>query len=197
MIGQSDTLRRRWPAGDGFADVLIRLARAPDGWRTVLAATAYLAAYVLLDRISNIDALRGFDVTPWQPEAGLALAVLTVAGLRMAPVAVAAALLSSQILPDRPAPLIPAFIGAVFTGGSYALAAVFLRRIGKFDGRLHRSNDIVLLILAAIAAAAIGTAGYVVTYTWFGLFSWHDAPRVILQLSIGHAIGAVVLAPLV
>jgi two-component system sensor kinase FixL len=197
MNEQSNAIRRRGPISDGVAETLIRLAGRTDGWMVVLVATGYVAAYVVLDDISNIDVLRGFDVTPWQPEAGLALAVLTVAGLRMAPVAIAAALMSSQILPDQPAPLTPAFIGAVFIGGCYAAAAAFLRRIGRFDGRLHHSRDIVMVILAAIPAAGIGTGGYVVTYAAFGLFAWPDVPKVILQLWIGHAIGAVVLAPLV
>ena len=196
MSEQSDAVRRHEQMSDGIIETLVRLAGRNDAWMAVLAATGYAAAYVVLDHISNIDVLRGFDVTPWQPEAGLALAMLTVVGLRMAPVAVAAALLSSQILPDQPAPLAPAFIGAIFIGGSYAAAAAFLRRVGRFDGRLHHSRDIVMLILAAIPAAGLGTGGYVATYAAFGLFAWHDVPRVILQLWIGHAIGAVVVAPL-
>lgn len=166
------------------------------GWRALMLALAYTVAYLLLDRISYIDALRGFDVTPWQPEAGLALAVLFVTGLGMAPIAVAAALLSSQVLPDHVVPLVPAFIGAVFTGGSYAAAAAFLRHVAKLDGRLHRSRDIVILLLTALPAAGVSTGGYAVTYAAFGLFAWPDVPVVFLQLWIGHAIGAFVMAPL-
>ena len=195
MSEQSDALRRR-RASDGVIEALTWLARRSGGWTAVLAAAGYVAVYVLLDRVSDIDALRGFDVTPWQPEAGLALAVLVVQGLPFAPIAVAAALLSSQILPDQPAPLIPAFIGAVFIGGSYAAAAAVLRRAGTFDGRLRRSLDIVMLILAGILAAGVATGGYVGTYTAFGVFRWHDAGLVFLQLWIGHAIGATVMAPL-
>ncbi|MBV8537058.1 MAG: PAS domain S-box protein [Alphaproteobacteria bacterium] len=194
MSEQGGTLRRR--PGDGLLESLVRLAHRLGGWRAPTLALAYIAAYVLLDRISYIDALRGLDVTPWQPEAGLALAILVTAGLSFTPVAVAAALVSSQIVPDHMVPLVPAFLGAMCIGGSYAAAAAVLRHVAELDGRLHRSRDIVRLILAAIPSAGLATGGYVTIYAAFGLFAWPDVPMVFLQLWIGHAIGAIVMAPL-
>jgi len=46
-----------------------------------------VAVYVALDRLSFIGALHGVGITPWNPTAGLAMALLIIKGLRYSPLA--------------------------------------------------------------------------------------------------------------
>lgn len=168
----------------------------PATWSTVILSAGYLVLYLLLDRISSLEPLHGIDITPWNPQFGLALALLLAGGLTYVPLVVAGAFVSSQLLPTIAIPLIPAFVGALVVGAGYAAAAVTLRRILEFDPRLHRSRDVVALIAVSIVSGGIVAIGFVATYASAGLFLWSDFVEGCLQLWIGNAIGAIVLASL-
>ena len=168
----------------------------PRTWSALGLSAGYVALYLLLDRISDIEILHGLDITPWQPEPGLSMALLLTAGLGYAPVVVVAALLSSQLLPHVPVPLPTAVAGALVTGICYTAAAAALRYVWRIDPPLHRSKDIVALIVVVTVAAGLATAGAIALYTAAGLLSWGDYIRVSFGLWIGNAIGSIVLAPL-
>src|SRR5690242_3673692 len=68
--------------------------RGKLGWRNVAASIVYIALYLALDRLSFIGALHGVGITPWNPTAGLAMALLIIKGPRYAPLIMAAELLS-------------------------------------------------------------------------------------------------------
>lgn len=195
MANDSHLTARRMngPAVDAWS----RLAGLqPRSWSALGLSAAYVALYLLLDRISSLEVLHGLDVTPWQPEPGLSVALLLVAGLDYAPVVVVAALLSSQLLPDVPVPLPTALAAALVIGAAYTAAAAALRYVFGIDPRLHRSRDIVALIVATTLAAGVATGGAVALYTAAGLFSADDFAVVAFGLWIGNAIGSIVLAPL-
>src|SRR5215470_12014308 len=81
------------------------------GWRNVAASIGYIALYLALDRLSFIGALHGVGITPWNPTAGLAMALLIIKGLRYAPLILAAELLSGATLPIVPLSTVPIFLG--------------------------------------------------------------------------------------
>lgn len=166
-------------------------------WSGLALATGYVALYLALDRLSFIEALHGIDITPWNPQPGLTLALLIVNGLGYVPAVIIAALLSSQLLPLVSVPLIPAFIAAFIIAGGYAAAAAVLRRGFGIDARLQRPRDIVLLIVVAGISAGLVALGFVTTYAIVGIIGWKDFVEATTQLWIGDAIGAIVVAPLV
>ena len=57
---------------------------ANRGWRAIMLSIGYVALYLALDRLSFIGALHGIGITPWDPSAGLAMALLIINGLRYA-----------------------------------------------------------------------------------------------------------------
>lgn len=197
MVDQNGMIQRA-PAEAGPA---VRLAALPalrlGAWSTWALSAGYIVLYVLLDRVSSMEPLHGIDITPWNPQLGLALALLLVGGLGYTPIVVAGAFVSSQLLPTIPIPLAPALAGALVVGGGYTAAAVVLRRVLKMDPRLHRSRDIVALVAVAIVSAGFVAIGFVATYASAGLFLWSDFVEGCAQLWIGDAIGVIVLAPLV
>jgi two-component system, LuxR family, sensor kinase FixL len=177
-----------------------RIARMSPRARRVLGATVRSAGYVLLylflDRISFIRALHGIDVTPWNPPPGLTLVLLLVDGLAYTPAVVAAALLSSQILPLVRVPPLTGLASSLVIGLGYAGAAAALRLVFRIDIRLRRASDLVLLMVVATIAAGVVSFGFVSTYVLAGIIHWGDAGESGFQLWIGDAIGVVVLTPL-
>ena len=131
-------------------------------------SVAYIALYLTLDRLSFIEAQHGIGITPWSPSAGLAMALLIIRGLRWSPVVFAAELLSAATLPEVAIPSAPIVIAALVVTGGYAGAAAVLRCIG-FEGRLHKTSDIALLIVVTIASSGLAAC-----------VMWRPMPRLAL-----------------
>jgi len=177
-----------------------RTARAlpyARSWRDLAIAGGFVVLYLLLDRLSYLETIHGIDITPWNPQRGLALAMLIVGGVTYAPLVVLAGLLSSVLLPPVAVPLPAGFIAAVIVAAGYAGAAGVLRSSLRIDPRLHHPRDMVLLIGVTVAAAAAVAAGLVAVYSGFGLIPSDQSTDAALQIWIGDAIGAIVVAPLV
>jgi two-component system sensor kinase FixL len=153
-----------------------------------------MALYLTLDRFSFIEAQHGIGITPWSPSAGLAMALLIIKGLRWSPVVFAAELLSAATLPEVAIPSAPIVIAALVVIGGYAGAATVLRCIG-FEGRLHKTSDIALLIVVTIASSGLAACGYVATYAAAGVVPWSGFLDAVVHYWIGDAIGIIVLVP--
>ena len=173
------------------APVSSRVGRA---WAALALSVGYMALYLTLDRFSFIEAQHGIGITPWSPSAGLAMALLIIKGLRWSPVVFAAELLSAATLPEVAIPSAPIVIAALVVTGGYAGAAAVLRWIG-FEGRLHRSSDIALLIVVTIASSGLAACGYVTTYAAAGVVPWSGFLDAVVHYWIGDAIGIIVLVP--
>src|SRR5688572_23488820 len=103
---------------------------AMRGWdgRALLLACAYIVTYTLVDWLSNVKPLLSLGISPWNPQAGLALAFLLYFGPRWLPVAVAAAVVS-DVLALGTSVLSPANLCAsVWIASTYAVLAGILQR---------------------------------------------------------------------
>jgi two-component system, LuxR family, sensor kinase FixL len=168
----------------------------PDSMRPRIGLSlAYIVFYLILDRISFIEALHGVDITPWNPPAGLTVALLLVGGPAYIPVITIAALCSSQILPL--APISPAWglATALVIAGGYAATATLLRQGFGLDLGLKRGRDMPLVIGAAVIGAGPVALALVTTYATAGILPWFDLREAVVQYWIGDAIGIVVFTP--
>jgi two-component system, LuxR family, sensor kinase FixL len=156
---------------------------------------AYIALYVVLDRISFIEALHGVDITPWNPPAGLTVALLLVGGPAYIPVIAIAALCSSQILPLTPISPAWGLATALVIAGGYAATATLLRQVFGLDVGLKRGRDMPLVIGAAVIGAGAVALAVVTTYVAAGILPWFDLREAAVQYWIGDAIGIVVFTP--
>jgi two-component system, LuxR family, sensor kinase FixL len=156
---------------------------------------AYIALYVVLDRISFIEALHGVDITPWNPPAGLTVALLLVGGPAYIPVIAIAALCSSQILPLTPISPAWGLATALVIAGGYAATATLLRQVFGLDVGLKRGRDMPLMIGAAVIGAGAVALAVVTTYVAAGILPWFDLREAVVQYWIGDAIGIVVFTP--
>lgn len=168
----------------------------PDSMRPRIGLSlAYIALYVVLDRISFLEALHGVDITPWNPPAGLTVALLLVGGPAYIPVIAVAALCSSQILPLTPISPGLGLITALVIAGGYAAATMLLRQVFSLDLGLKRARDVPLLIGAAVIGAGAVALAVVTMYAEAGILPWFDLREGVVQYWIGDAIGIVVFTP--
>ena len=163
-------------------------------WRNVALSIGYVALYLALDRLSFIGALHGIGITPWNPTAGLAIALLIVKGLGYAPLVLAAELLSGATLPIVSPSLVPVFLGSLIVTVGYTGAAAVLRYAG-FQTDIPRSCDVVMLLIVTIIGSGLVAGGFVGAYAAAGVVPWMGFAEAGFHFWIGDAIGIVVLLP--
>jgi two-component system sensor kinase FixL len=164
------------------------------GWRNVALSIGYLALYLALDRLSFIGALYGIGITPWNPTAGLAIALLLIKGLGYAPLVMAAELLSESTLSIVPVSAIPVFLGSLVVAAGYTGAAAILQYTG-FQAGLRRTSDVILFLIVTIISSGVVASGFVASYAAAGVVPWDGFAEAGFHYWIGDAIGIVVLLP--
>jgi two-component system sensor kinase FixL len=171
---------------------------APAAWpraRTLALWAAFVVGYCLLDRL---DMMR-FPVTSNLPlsdlAGGLALALLVRQGPRLAPLVVAADLLSNLVAPGPHPPIIAFVCSGVTLGGCYALAAIYLRRFSIAPPDSQR--DLLRLIgVGALATLGRAIGDLMVVSQWGGIEPAAYLTTLIRGWS-GNFIGMIMMAPLV
>src|SRR3984893_13911855 len=137
------------------------------GWRVGALQISFVALYLALDRLSFIGALRGIGITPWSPSSGLAMALLTIKGLRYDPLVMAAELLSSATLPVASVPPMPVFLESLVVTACCTGAAAILRHAGLQAG-IRGSSDAVTLLIVTVINSGLVAGGFVASYAVAG-----------------------------
>ena len=163
----------------------------------VVIGLAYVAGYVLLDRISFVEPYASFGITPWNPNTGLSFAFVLIFGLRMIPLLFVSAFMADLINRQIGVPWAVEAIWVALIGGGYSTALAYLKRSRtRFDPALSSMRDLVLLILVAAASAAFVASTYVGVAIATGLLSIKDFAPATLRYWIGDAVGILALTPL-
>ena len=156
----------------------------------------YLVAYIALDWVSYVYALRPFNITPWNPPTGLSLALLLVFGLRWSPALFVASLGSEFAVRGVSAPLGFSVLSSLLVAIGYTALAWALLRVARFDPRLERLRDVTWFS----ALVAIGTLAVAFAYVWLvlaeGFITTRRLPDFVLRFWIGDMIGIIVTTPL-
>jgi two-component system, LuxR family, sensor kinase FixL len=121
--------------------------------QSLAVAIGFLAAYVMLDWATFVHPMQGLNITPWNPEAGLAVALLLwrprAWWLALAAIAAGEAL----VRPDVSSWMVSVAESAALTAGYAATAAVLARGPGRAD--IAPSGRQLVLFLAAVAGGAL------------------------------------------
>src|SRR5215469_11468571 len=164
------------------------------GWRNMAAWIGYVALYLALDRLSFIGALHGVGITPWNPTAGLAMALLIIKGLRYAPLIMAAELLSGATVSVVAPSTLPIFLGSLVVTAGYTGAAAILQHAG-FQRGLCRTSDVIVLLIVTIISSGVVASGFVGSYAAARVVPWNGFAEAGFHFWIGDAIGIVVILP--
>ena len=167
---------------------------ANRGWRSIVLSIGYVALYLTLDRLSFVGALHGIGITPWSPSTGLAMALLVIKGFHWVLLVLAAELLSSVTLPMASPSALPVCLASLVVTGGYAGAAAILRHAGLQTG-IHKSSDVVTLLVVTIISSGLVASAFVATYAAAGIVPWSGFAEAGFHFWIGDAIGIVVLLP--
>ncbi len=165
--------------------------RAP----TPLVAAAYVVAYVALDRVSFIDPVGAFAITPWNPPPGLSLAFLLRYGIRQGGWLFVAALAAEFLVRGAPAPLPLLIAASLLLAVAYTGVTALLTRVLRFEPDLASLRDAaVFVVTASLACGAIALA-FVALFAGSGLLPAGEFWRSATQFWIGDLIGVVVTTP--
>src|SRR5688572_25648197 len=108
----------------------------------VLLLCCYVVGYVFLDWVSYIHPVAPFAITPWNPQAGLAMVLLLRFGTRFWPVVFAGALAAEWFVRGLQAPLGLILLSCAIMTAGYAAASMLLFRKLKIDTAFARLRDL-------------------------------------------------------
>ena len=164
--------------------------------RLFLAYALFIVLYLILDRASYLFPLPGFNVTPWNPQPSLAIALLMLLGQKVIWVVYAAILAGELLFRWESTTLISAMlIAAVLTLGYSAMAGA-MRGGRPVVLSLRRRADVVrLLVVITLGSLLTGLAFVLAVMATRGgsegaLLAW-------LRFWIGDTVGMVVSLPLI
>ena len=159
------------------------------------AAGAYVALFVLLDWTSYVDPVLKLGITPWNPQAGLTLAVLLRFGPRWLPVTALAVILS-EVLVRQASVASGLVLGyAAWVASAYTALAVILRSRG-LAAPLRDCRTAVQFAGATAAGTMVIAAGCVALFIAAGVLGQSHSPNSLQSVWIGDLTGIVTLTPL-
>jgi PAS domain S-box-containing protein len=163
--------------------------------RSWALAGGYVALYVALDRVSYVFPIEPFAITPWNPPAGLSLAFLLLAGLRVAPALAVAALVADVLVRGGGVHLGLSILSSLVIAGFYTAVAALLIHVARIDTALRRLRDVAWLAGTAVPASLVVATAYVGLHAMAGLIPPQDVGTSVLRFWIGDMIGIVVTTP--
>ncbi len=160
----------------------------------LLLALGYLLLYVLLDWVSYIRPLQGFNITPWNPQPALAIALLLWTPHRLWLVWLG--LLTAEVLVrGLPASWWLVFVASLAQSWIWAgLARALARRLGPVPA-LATLRDLVWFTALAALGALLSALSYVATYAAPGLGTAAAIGGAIVRYWIGDLVGVLVTLP--
>ena len=160
-----------------------------------VVAMAFFALYIVLDDLTYVFPAR-FGITPFNPEAALAIAMLMFCGFKYVPLVFLAVLWGEYALPAIPRPLAQMLINsAILTAGCAAIAYLLVSRF-RIRIDLDTRRDVLRLMgvtLACMLLCGVVYVGVLVSYSIGPADRYFNGSR---RFFIGYSVGVLVAAPL-
>jgi signal transduction histidine kinase len=163
--------------------------------RYVRDAAVFAPCYIVLDWASYIAPLGPFNITPWNPQAALAIVWMLLGGLRHAPAVLATIFAADLLIRHAPGGYFISVLTAVTLAGGYASIAWMLRALLPNTG-LRSLRELTLFVAVVVSGTAIIGAAFVGALRGAGLLAQSAVASGWLQFWIGDAVGVLVTAPL-
>lgn len=158
-------------------------------------AAFFAPCYVVLDWASYIDPVGPFNITPWNPQAALAIVWMTLGGLGCAPAVFATILFADSLIRHAPGGLgIGSATALVLTLG-YATIAWSLKSLLE-DMALASTRQLTLFVGIVVAGVGVIGAAFIMVLKVAGQLPMTDFAQAWVRFWIGDAVGALVTAPL-
>ena len=164
--------------------------------REAVVGLAYLAAYVLLDRVSLYESYAPLGTTPWNPSSGLSFVLILVFGRQFVALLFVAPFLAD--IANRQDTLVwpTEILSVVAIGTGYSAVLIFLKKRSiSFNPTLSSLRDLALLILAAAVGAAFVASCHVAVMINAGVIPAGEFAAAFLRCWIGDIVGILAVAP--
>jgi two-component system, LuxR family, sensor kinase FixL len=155
----------------------------------------FAPCYIALDWASYIDPVGPFNITPWNPQHGLAIVWLLLGGPKYAPAVLVTVAAAEALLRDLPGGLfIAAFTTLMLTGGFVVIA--WLLRALISDLGLRSTRDLTTFVTVVTAGTAVTGAAFVGLLRGADLLGPTSVTEALLRFWVGDAVGVLITAPL-
>ncbi len=175
-------------AGHPFVD------RQP-GRRSWLQAGVYVLIFLVLDWVSYIRPLQGLNITPWNPQPALAVAVL-LWHRRWLWLVWFSLLAAELIVRGVPRDWLVAFTVTAALSLSYAAIARAIELRLDRSLALATRRDLLWFIVIVIAGALLGGAIYVTAFVAGGIGPDGPVLEAVARYWVGDAVGLLVMLPM-
>lgn len=164
----------------------------PLPWAVVVG---YVIVFLILDWASFIRPLQGLNITPWNPQPALAVALL-MASRRLWWVVIGGLLAAELLVRGLPGDLVVlAFAACALTFSYLAMAAALERKLG--DGwRLSNGRDVAWFLAIIALGALLSGVVYVGTYAAGGVLPTGPLWAALARYWVGDAVGMTVTLPI-
>ncbi|HEY0834489.1 MAG TPA: ATP-binding protein [Azospirillum sp.] len=168
---------------------------AGTGRETLVLAVAFAAAYLPVDWLTFIHARPSLNITPWNPPAGLYMALLLWTGRRGLPMVYATLVVADLVVRGHPASVTSLLLSNLAIVAGYGVAAHVLRRRAAIDLSLPRVRDVAWLVGVTFLSAAAVAPAFIGVFALDGAIAARDLPVLAFQYWLGDAIGIAVVTP--
>lgn len=171
------------------------LATAKAAGRSLALAAVFVAVYLPFDWITFIHARPHLNITPWNPPAGLYMALLLWTGARGIPVVYVTLVIADLVVRGHPASVTSLLLSNLAIVAGYAAAAHVLRHRAAIDPSLPRVRDMAWLVAVTFLSAAVVAPAFIGVFVLDGAVAVSDLPMAAFQYWLGDAIGIAVVTP--
>jgi signal transduction histidine kinase len=163
--------------------------------RTLRDTLVFAPCYIALDWASYIDPVGPFNITPWNPQHGLAIVWMMLGGLQHVGAVLGTVVLAEAVVRGLPGGAVIAMLTSVTLAGGYAAMASVLRTLLP-DRGLRSARHLTLLAGVALAGTALVGTAFVGLLRGANLLGATPVPEALLRFWLGDAVGILVTAPL-
>jgi len=166
---------------------------ARPGWHLA----AFAAIYPFLDWVSYIYPMTQYNITPWNPQPALAIALLMLYGQRWLPFVIIVVAITEQVVRSTPSPWPVDLAIALVLSLCYAAIARLLTQRYAISPRLDSTRAVMCLMSIVILGALLTGVLYVGLLAASGAGPISAYGEALLRFWIGDSVGILVFLPLV
>jgi signal transduction histidine kinase len=155
----------------------------------------FVPCYIALDWASYIDPVGPFNITPWNPQHGLAIVWLMLGGLHHAPAVLATIVLAEAIVRGMPGGYLIGALTSVTLAGGFAAMAFILREFLP-EHAIRSTRHLTILTAVVVVGTAITGTAFVGLLSGANLLGATPIPEALLRFWVGDAVGILITAPL-
>lgn len=164
--------------------------------RLVRFGALFFTAYLVLDWVSFTRPFQALDITPWNAEPALAVALLMLYGQRWLPLVFLATVMTDILVRGMLLPLTSTLVTSVILAAGYSTIAYALSHQLKIAPALQDGKDVLRLAVAVVIGAAITGLFYVGWLTAQGYIPSTNFFDAYVRYWIGDSVGMTVTLPL-